>query len=101
MENEKIAMMLTDHENEIGSIKHRLTKAENTIEQIHELTTSVKLIAQKQDNVVEKLDSLTTTVTAINNEPKETYKNIRTTIITGIVSALVTAVAAFLISNMH
>lgn len=101
MNNEEIAVKLNDHDNEIGSLKHRMDKAENTIEQIHELTTSVKLIAQKQDNVVSKLDSLTTTVAEITKQPAEKWNKVTSTILTGLVSAIVTAVAAFIIANLH
>ena len=101
MTNEEIAVKLNDHENEIGSLKHRMNKAENTIEQIHELTTSVKLIAQKQDNVVTKLDSLTTTVADITKAPGEKWNKVTSTILTGLVSAIVTAVAAVIIANLH
>lgn len=101
MNNEEIAVKLNDHDNEIGSLKHRMDKAENTIEQIHELTTSVKLIAQKQDNVVSKLDSLTNTVSDITKQPAEKWNKVTSTILTGLVSAIVTAVAAFIIANLH
>ena len=100
MNNEEIAVKLTDHENEISSLKHRMNKAEDKIEQIHELTTSVKLIAQKQDNVVSKLDSLTNTVAEINKQPAEKWNKVTSTILTAVVSAIVTAVIAFIISNI-
>lgn len=98
---------LTDHDNEIGSLKHRMDKAERTIDQIHELTTSVKLIAQKQDNIGQKIDSVTDKVTAVSNEvanikaqPAEKWNKVTSTILTGLVSAIVTAIAAAIIANM-
>lgn len=86
------SVKLTDHENEIGSLKHRMDKAEKTIEQIHDLTTSIKLIAQKQDNVIAKLDEVSTDVAGIKSQPAEKWNKVTSTILTGVVSTLVTII---------
>ena len=91
------SVKLADHENEIGSLKHRMDKAEKTIEQIHDLTTSIKLIAQKQDNVITKLDEVSTDVAGIKSQPAEKWNKVTSTILTGVVSTIVTAVIGAII----
>ena len=90
----EIAVQLNDCHNEIGSLKHRMDKAEQVIDQIRELTTTTQLIAQRQNNIDEKLDNLSETVKEIDNQPKEKW-NKATWIV---ISAFITAAIGLIIS---
>ena len=48
MTTEEIAVKLTDHENEIGSLKHRMKKVEDDQQALHELTASVRELRTDQ-----------------------------------------------------
>lgn len=91
---------MTNIEIEIENLKHRMDKAETNIDQIHELVTSVKLLAQKQDDMITKISDLSTEVKAIQTEPSKKWNNATQTIVSGIISAIVAAVCAFIISNI-
>ncbi len=94
LSNVDIAVQLNECHNEIDSLKHRMNKAEQVIDQIRELTTSVQLVAQRQNTIDEKLDTLSTTVREIDNQPKEKW-NKATWIV---VSAFITAAVGLIIS---
>ena len=100
MTSEEVAIKLNDHDNEIGSLKHRMTKAENTIEEIRNLTTSVQLMAQKQEQTSEKIDKLSEKVDAIDSQPKEAWENAKKTIITVIITAITTGILTTILSHL-
>ena len=94
LSNTDIAVQLNDCHNEIGSLKHRMDKAEQVIDQIRELAITTQLIAQRQNNIDEKLDNLADTVKEIDNQPKEKW-NKATWIV---ISAFITAAVGLIIS---
>ena len=94
LSNTDIAVQLNDCHNEIGSLKHRMDRAEQIIEQIRELNTTTQLIAQRQNNIDENIDTLSATVRDIDNQPKEKW-NKATWIV---ISAFITAAVGLIIS---
>lgn len=98
MTETEIAVSLTEHDNQIKSLKHRMDEAEVKIDQIHELVTSVKLLAQKQDDLITSVGDLKSDVKTIKDEPGKKWNNATQTIISGIISAIVAAVCALIIN---
>ena len=47
----------------------RLDEMENLTNSIHELTTSIKLLASKQETMEEKVNGINTTVTELSGRP--------------------------------
>lgn len=97
----KIRLELNDHHNEIGSLKHRMDKAEMVIEEIRELNTTTQLIAQRQNNIDEKLGELSDTVKELDKKPKENWNKFVWIIITGIASAIVSSIASYFVLTPH
>lgn len=100
MTNTEVEVAICDHQNEIGSLKHRMDKAESNIEQIHELITCVKLLAQKQEGIIHSIDDIKTDVRTLKDEPAKKWNNATQTIISGVISAIVCAIMAVIISRI-
>ena len=97
----EIAVQLNDCHNEIGSLKHRMDKAEQVIEQIRELNTTTQLIAQRQNNIDEKLDNLSSTVKEIDNQPKEKWNKATWIVIAAFITAAVGLIISALTNFAH
>lgn len=97
MDEKELMVTLTDHENRIKSLGHRMDKAENMIEEIRNLNTSVQLMAQEQKNAGEKLDTLTNKVEKLDNQPKEAFNSLKMTVITSIITLVVGALVGALV----
>ena len=96
MTNEEVAVTLANHENRIKVSEHRIEDLEESQKQIYDLTISVKELAISVKSMVEEQKKQGDRITKLEEEPAENWKNIKNTVITGIVSTLVGAVMAAL-----
>lgn len=69
MTNEDIAVMLTDHENEIGSLKHRMNAVEENQKALTELTASVRELTIEQSHLKSDVGEIKTDVKAMLDKP--------------------------------
>ena len=69
MTNEDIAVKLTDHDHEIGSLKHRMKELEESNTVLNRLATAVEVMATKQDSISKNVDKLTNKVESLEAEP--------------------------------
>lgn len=97
----EIAVQLTDCRNEIGSLKHRMDRAEQIIEQIRELNTTTQLIAQRQNNIDEKIDTLSQTVRDLDNQPKEKWNKASWIVIAAFITAAVGMIITAISNMVH
>lgn len=78
----------------------RLDLLESSISHINDLTISVEKMAVNMGNMLEELKKQGERLEALENEPVETFNQIKTTVITAVVStivgAAVTAILMFL-----
>lgn len=74
MTPEQIAVKLTDHENEIGSLKHRMKAVEESNVVLNRLATAVEVMATKQDAMSTSVDKLTGKVEALEAEPAKKWR---------------------------
>lgn len=93
-----VTQQLTEHHEEIGSLKHRMTTAEEVIKEIHDISTSVKLLAQESKNTGQKVDTLTAKVSEIEKKPGQKAEKLKDTVISDIVKLLVAAIVGGLIA---
>lgn len=97
----ELAEKLSDHKHRIGSLEHRMDAAETVIHEIHDISTSVQLLAQESKATGEKVDVLTQKVSTIEKKPGEKAEKLKDTIITDIVKivagALMGAVLALIL----
>lgn len=100
MNEVEIAVQLQDHKTRISSLEHRVGDAEKVIEEIHNISTSVQLLAQQSKNTADSVDKLSTKVDNLEQKPAKTADSIKVAILvaicTGIVSAVVTALIAIM-----
>ena len=100
MDDVKLAEALSGHKHRIGSLEHRMDKAENLIEEIRNLSGSVQLLAQESKNTGEKVDNLTEKVELLEGAPGKKWSTVQTVAITAITSGIVGAVVTAIISLM-
>ena len=97
MNEVELAEALSDHKHRIGSLEHRMLKAENLIEEIRTLSGSVQLLAQESKNTGEKVDNLTEKVEGLEAVPGKKWGTVQTAILSSAITAGVAAVAAAII----
>ena len=103
MTQEEIAIKLQDHENQIKSLKHRMDEAEEKDKTLAELTTSVKTLAVNMEYMAKEQQKQGERLERLEREPSENFKHYKRTaigcIITGVISAIISAVMTFIISG--
>ena len=85
----ELELMINDHHNEIGSLKHRMDNVEQVTNEIRQLNTATQLIAQRQNTIDEKIDGLSETVKEMDNRPKDNWNKATWLIIAAVLSAAV------------
>ena len=90
MTNEEITVRLTDHENEIGSLKHRMTKVEDDQQALHELTASVRELRTDQGYLKNDVGEIKDDVKSLMSVPAKRWE--------GLVDKLLFAVAGAVIA---
>lgn len=103
MTQEKIAVTLKDHENQIKSLKHRVDNVEESYKALSDLASSVKVLAVNMEHMAEEQTKQGKRLERLEREPTEEHKYYKQTvigcIITGIISAAVGAIMSFILSG--
>ena len=89
METEKILMMLQETADKANRNEGRIKKLEHENEVLHQLATSVAVMAEQMKGVNQKVTTIANEVEEIKEKPGKRYDTIVTAIITGLVSALI------------
>lgn len=100
MTDEEVAIRLTDHENEIGSLKHRLTKQEEQTEIIQSLVLSVNKLAYSVESMVNEQKAQGERLKELEDEPRKQWSNAKRTLFNAILGALGSAIGIGLIYLM-
>lgn len=74
MDMETVAIKLTDHENEIGSLKHRMKAVEDANSTLTRLATAVEVMATKLETTGKSVDKLTAKVETLEAEPGKKWR---------------------------
>lgn len=94
MEMERIAVLLTEHGQEIDGLKHRMKAVEESNHALTRLATAVEVMAAKQEHMSESMERLTTKVEAIEAEPAKKWRFVVEKTIHFVVAAVVGFVLA-------
>lgn len=94
MDMETIAVTLKDHDNEIGSLKHRMKALEDANATLTRLATAVEVMATKQEAMSNSVDKLTCKVEALEAEPAKKWRFVVEKAIYFVVAAVVGFVLA-------
>ena len=76
MTNEDIAVMLTDHENEIGSLKHRMAAVEGNQKALADLTGSVRELTIEQGHLKSDVGEIKSDVKAMLDKPARRWESL-------------------------
>lgn len=96
MTNEDIAIELTKHTEEIGSLKHRVSELEDLTDTIHKLALSVNELAVNMKNMIREQEIQGQRIATLEQKPAKRYDTIVTVIITALVSGIIT----YILSNI-
>lgn len=94
MEIEKILMMLQETTDKATRNEGRIKKLENENEVLHQLATSVAVMAEQMKGLNKNVTTLTDEVEEIKGKPAKRWESVVEKIILGIVAALVGFVLA-------
>ena len=75
-----------------------MDKAENLIEEIRSMSSSIQLLAQEVQKQGEKVDNLVEKVEKTEEAPAKACSNLKTVIITAITTGIISAAMAAIIS---
>ena len=76
MTNEEVAVRLTDHENEIGSLKHRMSAVEADQEALRELTGSVRELTVEQSHLKTDVGEIKADVKTMLDKPAKRWESL-------------------------
>lgn len=96
MTNEEIAVMLTEHEQKLKVINHRLKDVEENTSALNTLALSVKELATNMSNMQKDQERLSKHIEKLEAKPAKRLESIITVIITAIVSGGVTLILSHL-----
>ena len=88
MTDEEIVVALTKHENEIKSLKHRVTDCEQQNDTISSLTISVNKLAVNMEHMIDEQKDQSTRLTALEKVPAERLRYFRETLIKCVLSSI-------------
>lgn len=98
MTQETVAEKITAHDLEIDALKRRMDNAESVITEVHDIATSVKLLAQESKNTGDKVDKISDKIELLEKKPGEEWAKLKTAIVTCICTAIITACIAAVMS---
>lgn len=94
MTEEQITVKLTDHDHEIGSLKHRVAEVEEDSAALARLETAMEVMATKQDAMRESVDRLTGKVDALEQTPARRWDGLVDKLIFAAAGAFIAWIAA-------
>ncbi len=90
MEEQETAVALAEMKKEIGSLKHRMDKAEKTVEVVHQLAQEMVGLTKEVNFMNQTLVQLTAKVASLEEKPAKRWE--------GLVSAVVGALAGVVVT---
>lgn len=100
MTNEDIAVKLENHEQEIKSLKHRMSEREKADEALIELTTSVKTLGLNMEYMLKEQQKQGERLERLEHEPTEEYKHYKHLIIGCIITTVIGAAIGAVLANI-
>lgn len=98
MEQSELIERLARIEAEQRDFARRLAADEEKLEDIHELTTSVKLIAQQNAQIERKQDELGKQLEELRAEPGKKYMSMRAALVSALVTLVVGGVGGYVLN---
>lgn len=92
MTPEQIAVQFEHHENEIGSLKHRMKKCEEQQSTLNKLVNSVDVLAVNMKHMAEEQKKQGDKLEKLEHEPNEEYKHYKRLVVGCILTTVLGAV---------
>lgn len=100
MEDTELREKVAHLEEREKSNTKRIDTLENKVEDIHELASSVKLMASEMKAMREDVNSMDNRLKVVEEKPAKNYENIKMYIITAIISLIIGTGGGALIAQM-
>ena len=94
MTDEEIAVKLTDHENEIGSLKHRMKDVEEEHKALTELTASVRELRTDQGYLKDDVGEIKEDVKSLMSVPAKRWEGLVDKLLFAVAGAVIAWLAA-------
>lgn len=91
MEDVELVRTLTDHDNEIKSLKRRMNNVEEVTKEIRGMALSIERMAIEAKNTGDKVDSMAAKVEALEKKPGEKAEKLKDSLITDMLKVIVGA----------
>ena len=98
MDNTEMAVKIAEHEQRIIGAEHRIKDLEETQKQINDLTISVKELAISVKNMTEEQKDQGSRLKTLEEKPAKMWDSVSSTVVTGILGAVVGAIAMAIIN---
>ena len=96
-----MVIMLTEHEQNIKSLKRRMEKVEATSENINKLAISVERLASSVSQIAETQSKSIKRIEAIERQPLIAAQNIKNEILKAIIAAIVGGAIGYFLSFLQ
>ena len=100
MTNEEIAVKFEDHEHEIKSLKHRVTKCEEQQSTLNKLVNSVDILAVNMKHMAEEQKKQGEKLEKLEHEPAEDNKYYKRLVIGCIITTVLGAVLGAVVTTI-
>lgn len=100
MTNEEIAVKFEDHEHEIKSLKHRMSKCEEEQSVLSKLATSVDILAVNMKHMADEQKKQGEHIEKLEKEPAEEFKHYKRLVIGCIITTVLGAVLGAILANI-
>ena len=107
MTNEEVAIKLTEHHEEIGSLKHRMNKCEEDNNRLNRMATSIEkmavsmeYMAKEQKRQADEQTKQGERLEKLEHEPAENMKYYKRTIVSCIITTILGAILGAIIMSI-
>lgn len=100
MTHEEIAVKFEDHEHEIKSLKHRMTKCEEQQGILNKMVNSMDKLALKMDYMAEEQKKQGEHIEKLEKEPAEDFKHYKRLVIGCVATTVVGAVLGAVLATI-
>ena len=100
MTTEEIAVRFEDHEHEIKSLKHRVTKCEEQQSTLNKLANSVDVLAVNMKHMADEQKRQREHIEKLEKEPVEEHKHYKRLFIGCIITTVIGAVLGALLAKV-
>ena len=89
MNDTEVEVALAEHNKEIGSLKHRMDKAEKIVDAVHEMAQDMIRLMEEIKHMNKSIEKLNVEVSELKNKPAQRWELVVTTIISALAGVFI------------